>query len=555
MAWAQGGPWAMQAGGGWGGPVGRPAAGSWEVEVRHYRVGQIVEATGRLATDGGRVVERGMRGVVTSVPGGRVPLEPGAVAEVCINGVTFDAQPDMIRPLPERPRGPPPPPGPSSQRVIRRPDPSNPGDPTQYTREEFELYYGSNGLKMWKKAGVALKRVLGPLPHLVERQVAAERKEQKQPSAKQQRVKGRPEVRKDPSQPGDACYTKDEFLEYYGEKLGEAMWKKAAPPAAESATAAGGTEEVTVCIERETAQSPVGWTRLKDGLVITGVSDGSPAALAGVCPGWAICSIGGQTVDSDERCMAALREADANFTAVLERKVTGRRPRRRVICIRIKRDDPSERLGWVRPAASLTISEVLEDSPAARAGVQKRWQILEIAGRPVSNASEAAAALAEAGKDFVVCFSRPAISEETVTVRRNDPGQKVGWTRYADSLVIEAVEQGSPAEAAGIRKKWRILAIGDTAVSTPPELIEALRQAGCEFSVTLTRRQAKERRAGHDLDELEAEVGSPSRKVVDYVQGSPAGWVEDPEDSESWHSTRRSPRSPPQQQQQQQQQQ
>ena len=66
-----------------------------------YWVGQRVRALLRLEGENGQRVFKGSLGTVTSVPGPGSDIGPGAVAEVLINGVRFDAEPNMIEEVKE----------------------------------------------------------------------------------------------------------------------------------------------------------------------------------------------------------------------------------------------------------------------------------------------------------------------------------------------------------------------------------------------------------------------------------------------------------------------
>eukprot|EP00755_Sulcionema_specki_P039642 Sspe_Gene.24510::Locus_9714_Transcript_7_7_Confidence_0.621_Length_2038::g.24510::m.24510 len=92
-------------------------------------------------------------------------FEKGAVAEVKIGQITFDAKPDMIEPA-DRPRsaprgGPAPRPRsqPSGRGMERRPD----TDGRMYSYEEFIQYYGrQEGANRWRKGRAGAWRVGSP---------------------------------------------------------------------------------------------------------------------------------------------------------------------------------------------------------------------------------------------------------------------------------------------------------------------------------------------------------------------------------------------------------
>eukprot|EP01064_Diplonema_japonicum_P018308 TRINITY_DN27004_c0_g1_i1.p1 TRINITY_DN27004_c0_g1~~TRINITY_DN27004_c0_g1_i1.p1 ORF type:complete len:455 (+),score=179.33 TRINITY_DN27004_c0_g1_i1:33-1397(+) len=176
------------------GPEGHKA---WNLARPRSRfwVGQSVVAITSLKGEEGQTVNKGDFGKVTGVPGPNSNIDPGAIAEVLINGVRFDAKPDMVEPAqggkPQE-RGPPT----DRVRTERRYDPNEPGHKKAYTKEEFLAEYGKKkGETLWATAG-----------------------------------EGKVEKRCDPKEPGKkAKYSKKEFFDFYGEKEGLTLWKKAAP--------------------------------------------------------------------------------------------------------------------------------------------------------------------------------------------------------------------------------------------------------------------------------------------------------------------------------------
>eukprot|EP01062_Namystynia_karyoxenos_P032474 TRINITY_DN23966_c0_g1_i1.p1 TRINITY_DN23966_c0_g1~~TRINITY_DN23966_c0_g1_i1.p1 ORF type:complete len:400 (+),score=146.74 TRINITY_DN23966_c0_g1_i1:92-1201(+) len=303
--------WDRAAGGGGGGRG-----------YRGYQKGMKVRATGRLTGDRGQVVNAGDVGIVTGVPGQPgVRLERGAVCEVKINGVTFDAFPDMIELLgaprqfsprraparaPRQQASPRRAAGGGGGRGERRPDPTvkrgQPGAGKTYTYAQFLDFYGPTfGPKVWKKAAG------GGAP--------AERRPD-------------PTVLKKDKGYGKT-YTKAQFEQFYGRDANK-LWAAAGKAAAKKGKAAPAKKdkpkkkrewiftEVPVSIKRE-GDAPIGWTR-KDQRIIA-VDEGSPAAAAGVLKGMKLKTIAG--VDVSEKgadVAAAIAKAGASFDCVLTRR-------------------------------------------------------------------------------------------------------------------------------------------------------------------------------------------------------------------------------------------
>eukprot|EP01065_Artemidia_motanka_P045109 TRINITY_DN6551_c0_g4_i1.p1 TRINITY_DN6551_c0_g4~~TRINITY_DN6551_c0_g4_i1.p1 ORF type:complete len:1060 (+),score=310.50 TRINITY_DN6551_c0_g4_i1:193-3372(+) len=328
-----------------------------------FYVGQKVRAKGRLKGDQGQVVERDAVGEVTAIPGPGRRLIAGAVAEVRISGVTFDASDQMIEALggtrgagsprgrrhggEERRADPTVPPGHAdfgktyTQRQFgefygdaaadlwrtagaadaeRRPDPTvEPGQPgygKKYSREQFESYYGGAAGKMWRSAAA------GP---------------------QQEERRADPTVL-DGEKGSGKTYTKRQFVSFYGAEAGARLWKVAGGEEAATRSMTRrlrrqGQREaeqkqgqsmrdlpkyvnVTVKIKREEGQA-VGWSRDTSSCVIVDVEAGSPAAAAGVVAGVKIVSVSGEAVKTGDDIAAAIAKAGAEFEVVL-RKATPR---------------------------------------------------------------------------------------------------------------------------------------------------------------------------------------------------------------------------------------
>ena len=76
-----------------------PAKGAQAWEGVVYKVGMRVRALVKLEGERGQFVFKGNKGEVLALPGRNSNIDAGAVAEVLINGVRFDAQPHMIEPV------------------------------------------------------------------------------------------------------------------------------------------------------------------------------------------------------------------------------------------------------------------------------------------------------------------------------------------------------------------------------------------------------------------------------------------------------------------------
>eukprot|EP00754_Rhynchopus_humris_P025658 Rhum_TRINITY_DN14956_c0_g4::Rhum_TRINITY_DN14956_c0_g4_i2::g.129542::m.129542 len=242
-----------------------------------YHVGMKVRALVKLEGEQrGQVVFQGDVGEVTALPGRNSNIDAGAVAEVLINGVRFDAQPGMIEPAQKAGGGGGAPaanyrgdrPAYNNDRAARpaqnfgndynrgaprderRRDPNDPAG-TMYTFKEFEQYYGRDAGAIWTRAGRVGGAPRAPRADADRRRDPNEPKSRKtytraefiqeygekkgaalwrQAGDAAPRAESGPERRRDPNEPkSKKTYTKAEFLAEYGEKKGQKVWKDAAP--------------------------------------------------------------------------------------------------------------------------------------------------------------------------------------------------------------------------------------------------------------------------------------------------------------------------------------
>ena len=150
--------------------------------------------------------------------------------------------------------------------------------------------------------------------------------------------------------------------------------------------------------------------------------------------------------------------------------------------------------------SNVYISEVVPDSPAVEAGWEAGDRIVEVAGMPVTSASDVGARTREfAGRPLSVVVERNgALVETTVTPRINPPpGQGatgVGISEPAIAVTtVESVTPDSPASAAGLLPGDRIVAIGPEAISDPIGLQFALLDAaGGAVAVEVQRGENRE---------------------------------------------------------------
>lgn len=166
-------------------------------------------------------------------------------------------------------------------------------------------------------------------------------------------------------------------------------------------------------------------------------------------------------------------------------------------------EDEAQALGLTKPEGAI-VRQVERESPAERAGIKPGDVILECQGRPVRDPDDLVALISATapGTRVPVVLLREG-SRQTVSVvveelqggatasaqgagagfglalteLTDDLAQRLGLRAGTRGAVIEDVEPGSAAEAAGLRTNDVILEVNHRAVRDASEAIGALRQA------------------------------------------------------------------------------
>eukprot|EP01062_Namystynia_karyoxenos_P051707 TRINITY_DN4074_c0_g1_i1.p1 TRINITY_DN4074_c0_g1~~TRINITY_DN4074_c0_g1_i1.p1 ORF type:complete len:1258 (+),score=313.99 TRINITY_DN4074_c0_g1_i1:89-3775(+) len=521
----------------------------------HYVVGQRIRARGRLTGDRGQIIERGAPGRVTAVPGPGVRLLSGAVAEVEIQGVTFDALPQMIEP------GDGPPPlkraGGSPGRGRRdggqrRRDPTmlpdEPGAAQAYSLAEFLEFYGEEkGHALWREAGRMERGAPRPAsasrsprraspprasppraspPRSSPRSPAADvperrsrgnrggRARRKKAAAASPRGGGGDEERRpDPTceagtRAARKTYTRAQFQEFYGQS-----WKK-----------------VWKIAGRQTQGEEGGGRRRRGkrggGRGAGGGEDGS----------------GEEECRPDVTCQPGTRAARKTYTRAQFDELYGPEIGKKMWkkgksaagggeAEVERRRDPTVAPGEKGHTRAFS-HEAFLHFYGAKDG-ERLWRLAgqQSGGEPKKRRSRRGGKRERERRERSGAAAAGVSEDEQLTLKitRATEGA-IGWGRKG--LAIVDVEARTPAARAGVRRGMRIVKIDGKAVSSGAEVAAAIEAAGTEFEVVVVDKVETHGTFGYPVAERGDTVDEMhGRKVPD-----PYRWLEDPEseDTKRW---------------------
>ncbi len=301
--------------------------------------------------------------------------------------------------------------------------------------------------------------------------------------------------------------------------------------------------------------------KIGHGVLITNLAGGGPAEKAGLKQGDVVLSMDGEKMEEEQqfrlflngkkpgdavkvRVLRSGRERNctvvlgdrSDFESALQPAVppqpqwkTQVKPEKGNAFLGVTASDLTEsQRGRLDAEKGAYVDEIVEDSPAEKAGLRAGDIITAFDGRPIENAAGLYEHIrkAEPGKEALVEVLRKG-GLETVTVtlgerseedifgavpRLREPLQMFRWNaestaflgvtterlsrRVTDSLKIESgvrvteVSNDSPAEKAGLKEGDVITAIGDEKVSTPENLSEIIgaKKPGEKVEVQFNRR-------------------------------------------------------------------
>jgi regulator of sigma E protease len=261
--------------------------------------------------------------------------------------------------------------------------------------------------------------------------------------------------------------------------------------------------------------------------VIGDVLSGGPAAAAGIEPGDRVLEINGDDVRTWEELEDTIdRSAGKSLRLKLRRGdkdvfafVT---PRQHVIRTRTGEKNEQGLIGVTQAPFEPIVGIVDPTSPAARAGLRTGDRIMSVDGRTVSSYGELERALGTRPRRVLLAYLRGRASPTGFAeVRLYTPGtadlvpetaaRRQSWSGIASAeFFVAAVEPGSPAEAAGLRR-------GDMIVAVDGRPVRHWIQLDQELLADPDRRfhLAWQRSGAAGVDTLEADVRQERRAIVD----------------------------------------
>jgi len=212
--------------------------------------------------------------------------------------------------------------------------------------------------------------------------------------------------------------------------------------------------------------------------VIGGVEEGLPAAEAGIQPGDRIVSVNGRQVQSFEDLLwpVALSDPGTSFDLVLERDSEGDRRRIEVTVTSVKPEGAPRPLIGIDTEREPLVKGIQEGSLADQAGLREDDRILAVNGRKVDAWRHVEQSLEEAPAGPVTLrIERDGREQDLQVDPANLKTYDYGMRPPAE---IGGVEDGSPAEQAGLQAGDRVAAVEDTHWPTVETLIDTIRAAG-----------------------------------------------------------------------------
>jgi len=164
----------------------------------------------------------------------------------------------------------------------------------------------------------------------------------------------------------------------------------------------------------------------------------------------------------------------------------------------IERIEPSPpgRLGltWDRDDSSapgLKVVRVVNDSPAARAGLRAGDRLLSFAGTELAHGTDLAALVVSAANPVAAVVARPGAEEPlSLTVQLRGQPTKLGILWREDdaepgSIKLVGVVPGSPAARAGLRPLDRVYAVGGQTFASGQEARQLLDAASMPYELSV----------------------------------------------------------------------
>src|SRR5438105_4829892 len=232
----------------------------------------------------------------------------------------------------------------------------------------------------------------------------------------------------------------------------------------------------------------------------------SPAAQPGLQYGDKILAIDGEPVDGWSTLQEKIRaKAGEPLSMQIERR--GRLQQLLIVPAVHEETSPIEtvkhgRIGISAVPRTAEVTVISPDSPAGRAGLRTFDKVLKLDGARVANYEDLAQRLGSSDKPLRLELLRPEpVAAPGGTLWRETPLQlelpappRPGeYGIEASDLTLFAVQPGSAADEAGLRRGDRVLAVGGVpALSWSDEVDSALKAAGTQPVPIAVRREGKE---------------------------------------------------------------
>ncbi|MCA1829820.1 MAG: RIP metalloprotease RseP [Myxococcales bacterium] len=245
----------------------------------------------------------------------------------------------------------------------------------------------------------------------------------------------------------------------------------------------------------------------------------SPAAHAGLEYGDRIVAIDGEPVDGWSALQEQIR-AHANQPLQLQILRDGQLVSLRIVPAVHEETTVIEtvkqgRIGISAVPRTAEVTVVSPDSPAGRAGLETFDKVVKLDGQPIANYEQLAQKLASRSDPLKLDVLRPLpVAAPGATLWRDQPltldvpaPSKPGdYGIEASDLTLFAVQPGSAAEQAGLRRGDRVLAVNGAAALSWGDEVDAplkaagtqplqmtVRRAGKPLTVTITQHLRKDR--------------------------------------------------------------
>src|SRR4051812_13157808 len=231
----------------------------------------------------------------------------------------------------------------------------------------------------------------------------------------------------------------------------------------------------------------------------------SPAAVAGVRYGDRVTAIEGQPIQGWTDLQEAIR-AHAGQPLQLDILRDGRAVGVRIVPAEHLETTVIEtvkhgRIGISAVPRTAEVTVITPDSPAGRAGLQTFDKVVKLDGQPVSNYEQFEQRIAQRQDALAVDVLRPVPvdapggtlwRDEAVHLSVPAPQKAGDYGLEASDLTLFAVQPGSAAEEAGLKRGDRVLSVnGAVALSWGDEVDGALKAAGTQPLELSVRRDGK----------------------------------------------------------------